>query len=143
MQDGKYFVLHEQRQSGKTSYMHELRDFYNSKPDYAALYINVEKAQIARANVDSGMALILAEIGERSKNTFGTDFAIRERTSHLPSGARLEGALQVMARALHLQGRKFVLFVDEIDTLQGDSLLSTLRYNFVPPLCFLTLKKLS
>ena len=47
----KYFVLHEQRQSGKTSYLRDLRDELNSMGEYAALYINVEAAQQEIVNV--------------------------------------------------------------------------------------------
>src|SRR4051812_11515432 len=90
IRDGKYFVLHQQRQSGKTSYMLELRDYLNSRADYAALYINVEKAQIGRADVAAGIGLVLDELQGRSLKTFGTDFNFKAAVAHFSPGAALE-----------------------------------------------------
>ena len=67
-------MLHQQRQSGKTSYVLELRDYLNSKDDYAALYINVEKAQPAHSNVAAGVRAVLDELSNRCLLTFGVDF---------------------------------------------------------------------
>ena len=39
---GKYFVLHAPRQTGKTSCMIALRDCLNHSGDYIAVYANVE-----------------------------------------------------------------------------------------------------
>jgi len=134
--NGKYFVLHEQRQSGKTSYLLELRDYLNSKREYAALYINVETAQVNWSDFVRGIGTILDEISEKCKLTFGTDLHVGQYVAHINAEKQLEGALQHLSITLQRQGRKFVLLLDEIDSLHGDTLLSVLRYEtmkFLPP----------
>ena len=48
---GKYFVLHAPRQTGKTSCLLALRDYLNAQDDYIAVYANIEGGQAAREKV--------------------------------------------------------------------------------------------
>ena len=50
---GKYFVLHAPRQTGKTSCMLALRDYLNAAGDYIAVYANVEGGQASRNDFQS------------------------------------------------------------------------------------------
>ena len=58
----KYFLLHAPRQSGKTSTMLALQEYINEDDDYLAVYVNVEPAQVARHDVESGLKTIIVEI---------------------------------------------------------------------------------
>ena len=127
--DGLYFVLHEQRQSGKTSFLLELRDYLNCvNTEYAALYINVEPAQQRWSNVETGVASILDIINNQCRLTFNASFGVKEATKNMDATQKLEEALTIISQETLKHGRKFVLLVDEIDSLVGDVLLTVLRY---------------
>lgn len=57
---GKYFVLHAPRQTGKTSCILSLMEYLNNEGRYNSLYINVEAAQAARENVQRGIQAIIS-----------------------------------------------------------------------------------
>ena len=97
IQRGKYFVLHEQCQSGKTSFLLELCDYLNCVgTEYAALYINVEKAQNAWNNKEEGITATFNGIDLRCLLTFGTSFNVTKQTNGLSPLARLETALTII-----------------------------------------------
>ena len=52
IQQGKYFILHAPRQTGKTSCLLALRDYLNEQGNYIAVYANVEAGQASRNNVE-------------------------------------------------------------------------------------------
>ena len=61
----KYFVLHEQRQSGKTTFLLELRDYLNSTGQFAALYVNIEAAQQGwSCNLKLGVETVVVDGGQ-------------------------------------------------------------------------------
>ena len=125
----RYFILHAPRQTGKTSILLAFRDYLNSGAagDYRCVYANVESGQAAREDVASAMRAILDELGSRSRLTLGDEFLdkawpeILEKSG--PNGA-LKSALSRLAES---DPRPLVLFIDEIDALIGDTLLSVLR----------------
>ena len=129
VRDKRYFVLHAPRQTGKTSTLLALRDYLNSGAagDYRCVYANFEAGQAMRENVEPAMRAILDELGSRARSTLGDEFldstwpAILEKSG--PGGA-LKTALTRWAEA---DPRPLVLFIDEIDALVGDTLLSVLR----------------
>jgi hypothetical protein len=91
------------------------------------VYINVEPAQTARNDVESGMRAILSAFGDASERFLDigqpSDFIsslIGERGAH----DALRGMLKNFCRKLD---RPLVLFIDEIDSLIGDTLVSVLR----------------
>ena len=118
IEGAKYFILHEQRQSGKTSYMKELRDYLNSKKEYACLYINVEEARICHSDVRASMDVIVNVIAMNAKDIFGTDFNVQDEVSSTPPAPQLEAALQHISSILYKKGKKFILLIDEIDSLE-------------------------
>lgn len=128
IEDGKYFVLHAQRQSGKTSFLIDLQDYLNSLPQYAAVYFNVERAQPARDDFSTGNRLVVDALRDRLKEVLGTDFDIDRRFPGA-GGSLLASVLIHVSSALHEQGKRLVLLLDEVDSLQGDTLLSVLRYD--------------
>lgn len=124
----KYFVIHEQRQSGKTSYLRDLRDELNSTGEYAALYINIEAAQQYWNDMGGTVKTVLRQIDLQCVETFGVDFQLRERFAAISPVQGLEYALTELSEELARQNLKFVLLFDEIDSITGDSLLTVLRY---------------
>ena len=54
----KYFLLHAPRQTGKTSALLEMMSALNKEGRYAVLYINIEGAQAARNDIESGISTV-------------------------------------------------------------------------------------
>ncbi|NLL10623.1 MAG: ATP-binding protein [Methanomicrobiales archaeon] len=123
----KYFVLHAPRQSGKTSCLLALEDYLNASESYKSLYINVESAQAARNNVEKGISAIITEIERRIElSGLGLDSQriVKELFDPHLSLSALNSALTRLAESSPLP---FVLLIDEIDALVGDTLISVLR----------------
>jgi len=123
----KYFIIHAPRQTGKTSYLLALMDYLNKEGQYKALYFNVEIAQAARENVKSAMHAILSEMAHRArlflKDTFLLDHMVEWKQNY-DANILLNVAFSMWAEA---SDKPLVLFIDEIDTLIGDSLIAVLR----------------
>lgn len=124
---GKYFVLHAPRQTGKTSCILSLMEYLNNEGRYNSLYINVEAAQAARENVHRGIQAIISVFATQHQMHFRTDL-IEERWKEITEKAGAENALN---KILHFwtenSSKPTVLFIDEIDALIGDTLISVLR----------------
>lgn len=125
-----YFVLYAPRQSGKTTAMKEYIKHLNGQAQYRALYINIEPAQAARDDVKEAIIAILAEFRNSLQNQLiGEEATINSINlildhSHLVTLTTLVEVLTFWTKASQ---QPCVLFIDEIDALIGDSLLSVLR----------------
>ncbi len=129
IRDKRYFVLYAPRQTGKTSTLLALRDYLNSGEagDYRCVYANFEGGQAMRENMEPAMRAILDELGSRARSTLGDEF-LDEVWPGILEKSGPEGALNAaLARWAEADPRPLVLFIDEIDALIGDSLLSVLR----------------
>lgn len=123
----KYFVLHAPRQTGKTSYLLALMDYLNKEAKYKCLYINVEMAQAARENVKEGIRSILSVLASDAKDYLNDSFLKdnwRQIFTENGEFSSLQEALKQWSR--HCE-KPVILFIDEIDTLIGDTLISVLR----------------
>ena len=71
VREGRYFVLHAPRQTGKTSALFALRDLLNSGAEgaYRCVYVNVEVGQVGREDVGRAMRAVLAELAREAKST--------------------------------------------------------------------------
>lgn len=122
----KYFILHAPRQTGKTSCLLALRDYLNARGEFIAVYANVESGQAYRNQVEKvteGVCnRIIADVDYITQSTTGRD--IFQRIRHLDTSNLIVTFLQELSGALP---RPLVLFLDEIDALVGDSLVSVLR----------------
>jgi penicillin-binding protein-related factor A (putative recombinase) len=121
----RYFIFHAPRQTGKTTNMIAFARELNAQEKYIALYVNVEAGQACRNDVKAVNEIIVSEF-EHSAMTFLPDqyqpsddcYKIRS----LNTG--LSAFLTKWCRELP---KPLVLFLDEIDALIGDSLISVLR----------------
>ena len=122
----KYFVLHAPRQTGKTSCMLALRDYLNQHGDYIAVYANVEGGQASRNDVESVVKSTVDTLAEEFKDAVGSDMPlqIRDGIKDIGKDAKLATFLRRLSQSLP---KPVVLFIDEIDALVGDSLVSVLR----------------
>lgn len=126
----KYFVLHAPRQSGKTTSIQETTRKLNAKGKYSAVYLNIENAQPARNNAKEALITIIQALryaieeylGDEEKTVAYFDEIVAQDVPLTLNTLKL--ALTYWAKH---SAKPIVLFIDEIDSLIGDSLLSVLR----------------
>ncbi len=124
----RYFVLHAPRQTGKTTCLLALMRYLNAEGRYRAVYVNVEGAQTARNNVESGMRAIISSFAARLDISTG-DKSMLGRVGKLVDEYGANGVLQQVLREWTQSdpSHPTVLMIDEIDALVGDTLISVLR----------------
>ncbi len=122
----RYFVLHAPRQTGKTSCLLALRDYLNERDEYIAVYANVEGGQSARNNVERAVKATIDSIAWELNLVRGDDSmdAIKKAVQDTVPESMLSEYLSRLSQSL---SRPLVLFLDEIDALVGDGLVSVLR----------------
>ncbi|MCK4766398.1 MAG: AAA-like domain-containing protein [Candidatus Aminicenantes bacterium] len=123
----KYFVLHAPRQTGKTSYMLALMDYINEQGTYKALYVNVESAQAARGNVEKGIRTILDALASFAFYQLKDTFLQDNRRQILGNTTEFFALQDALTKWSAQSEKPLVLFIDEIDALVGDTLISVLR----------------
>ncbi|MXX39308.1 MAG: ATP-binding protein [Gemmatimonadetes bacterium] len=127
IRDKRYFVLHAPRQTGKTSSLLALRDLLNGEGHYRCVYVNVEAGQAGRENVEQVIRTILGALESRARLTLNDEF-LEEIWLDLLARYGPHATLQeTLTRWAEADPKPLVLFIDEIDSLIGDSLLSVLR----------------
>lgn len=123
-----YFVLHAPRQTGKTSVLLALRDLLNSGAEggFRCVYASLEAARTAGGDVERAMRSVLGEIGARAEDTLD-DASVERSWNEILATAGPDRALRaVLGRWAAADPRPLALFLDEVDTLTGDALLSLL-----------------
>lgn len=122
----RYFVLHAPRQTGKTSCLLALRDYLNASGDYMAVYANVEAGQAARNNIESVVRTCCGSIAEAMRLVVGNDSPLewRKQVTDTDPNEMFKQYLRILAE--HTE-KPLILFIDEIDALVGDGLVSVLR----------------
>lgn len=123
---GKYFVLHAPRQTGKTSCMLALRDYLNASDNYISVYANVEGGQASRNDVQSVVKstidTLTREVILVTKNESVNE--IRNSVQDFGKDSMLAIFLSRLSETLD---KPLVLILDGIDALVGDSLVSVRR----------------
>ena len=125
----KYFILHAPRQTGKTSTILNFAKTLNKEGVYTALYVNIEGGQALRGDVEKSLPVILQEFATRVKEQFPTQTAFFEIFEDLKKEAVPSGSLlaTLLSRWCAQSEKPIILFIDEIDCLVGDTLISVLR----------------
>jgi hypothetical protein len=124
----RYFVLHAPRQTGKTTCLLALMKYLNSQGRYRALYANIETAQTARNDVSHGLRAVCSSVASSLRMHLG-DTATADAWLDIFNEHGHNAALLELLRTWTLAdpSRPTVLFLDEIDALVGDTLVSVLR----------------
>ena len=127
LEQGKYFVLHAPRQTGKTTALRALAKELCAK-GYRVVYANIEPAQTARNDVRSGIETVLGCIAREGAIVSGELFLekhYQDLKKSINHNELLAVALSQWSQAD--PERPAILFLDEIDSLVGDTLVSVLR----------------
>ena len=127
IRDERYFVLHAPRQTGKTTALLTMMRTLNDEGTYACVYSNIEAAQAARGDVTQGIPTVCS--------TLSSDLALylkspELRTWYLGEGVKLQPQDQLFQLLSHwaaTSAKPAILFLDEVDALIGDTLVSLLR----------------
>jgi hypothetical protein len=123
----EYLVIHAPRQTGKTSTMLSMMEKLNESGEYVALYANIEAAQAARNDVERGITGICESIAHGAwihlQSTALTDW-LEQKAQSVSTGDRLTQLLSYWSQT---SDKPCVLFLDEVDALIGDTLISVLR----------------
>jgi len=127
IRDKRYFVMHAPRQTGKTSALLAMMRALNEEGRYACAYSNIEAAQVARGDVSQGIPAICSIIaGDLTSYLKRKDLEKwnASENRHSPPQDQLTKLLKQWTTTTD---KPTVLFLDEIDALIGDTLVSVLR----------------
>lgn len=117
-----YFTLHAPRQTGKTTYLHALTRKLNLEGTYIAVVTSFERAGFSDITMDKANETVINSIYRASKQQLDEIFCPPdpETKNYLD----LNNYLQEWAEN---QKKPIVLFIDEIDALMDNILVSILR----------------
>ena len=120
---GLYFVLHAPRQVGKTTSLLSLGRELTAEGKYAAILVTMEEG--AAFPEDTGAAELAILEGWKNSAKFRLPPDLQPPPwPDAPPGSRIGAALTAWAAACP---RPLVIFLDEIDALQDEPLISVLR----------------
>ncbi|MEV1247784.1 AAA family ATPase [Nonomuraea sp. NPDC049750] len=120
----RYFVLHAPRQTGKTTALRTLAAELTAEGDTAALMLSCERAKSAGDDYAAAETILLKSLREAAaRSRWPEELLPPDPWPQAPAGTRFGSALSEWCRRCP---RRVVLFLDEIDALQGNSLVSIL-----------------
>ncbi|MBU2688677.1 MAG: AAA-like domain-containing protein [Actinobacteria bacterium] len=120
-----YFVVHAPRQVGKTTSFRHLARALTAEGKYAALLASCETGQTARSDIKAGVMGIVRSIEANARQDLPDELRPPPADlDQIEGESRLAVYLEQWTRACP---RPLVLFLDEIDALLDESLLSVLR----------------
>ena len=126
---GQYFVVHAQRQCGKTTAFRSLMDEINAKGDLAAFYCSLETAQ-EFPDPAVGLPLIYRCIcgdARRSKLFPGCSPIAEDATIPSAESIQSDGIKNLLSAMSESAGKPLVVFFDEVDCLSAGTLVTFLR----------------
>jgi hypothetical protein len=120
----QYFVVHAPRQVGKTTTCRALARRLTDSGLYAALWTSCETGQSRGPDLEGNLAAVLEAMRLKAEQSLPEELRPPAADAGLPPKSRLADLLDRWARACP---RPLVLFLDEIDSLYDDTLISVLR----------------
>ncbi len=117
-----YFVLHAPRQAGKTTALLSLARALTAEGRYAAVLLSVEVGA-PFAEAAEAIPAMVRSLRQQAEHWLPGELWPPDTTTDAP-GAAIQGLLGAWAAACP---RPLVVFIDEVDALQGKPLLSILR----------------
>ena len=124
VREQKYFVPHAPRQTGQTSILLALQ---GNGQGYHCLYATVEGAGASGDDAEKTMRTVLASLAYEARDEFDDPFLAEVWPGVLAESGPDQALMEALARWSRASPKPLVLLIDEIDALQGGSLLSVLR----------------
>ena len=125
----QYFVVHAQRQCGKTTVFRALAEEINAKGEMMALYCSVESVQMF-TDPDKGLREIAGAIRDAVEcdpsGVFGdlTDLGLKAMIGEVDLANIVKKTLNILAETVK---KPLIVFFDEVDCLSDGTLVSFLR----------------
>ncbi|HKH44639.1 MAG TPA: ATP-binding protein [Thermoanaerobaculia bacterium] len=119
-----YFVLHAPRQTGKTTSIRALASSLTAEGHYAALVASCETGQAVGGRLDEGIATVLDALHLAARIDLPAELRPPDPDPTLSAATRLQDFLTRWSQQC---SRPIVLFLDEVDALLDEVLLSVLR----------------
>ena len=117
------FVIHAPRQTSKTTAMQALAQQLTESGSYAAVMVSAEVGNPFNKDFGAAELAILAAWRDKIADRLPKDLQPPTWVDG-PPGQRIRANLRLWAQAIKLP---LVLFIDEIDSLQDETLISVLR----------------
>jgi hypothetical protein len=125
VEQGRYFVVHAPRQTGKTTTLIALAQELTDAGRYVALRFSCERAEAAMDDYAAAELQLLDAMRQEARNQqLPAEYLPPAPWPDASPGSRISEGLQEWALKCPLP---LVLFFDEIDALRGQSLTSVLR----------------
>ncbi len=118
-----YFVIHAPRQIGKTTAMMAIAQELTKSGRYVAVLVSVEEADAFPDDIGAAEAAIRRSWYENATDRLPPDLA-PTLSDRVEPGQGIRSSLRNWAKTA---SRPLVIFIDEIDTLQDQVLISVLR----------------
>ena len=119
-----YFVVHAPRQVGKTTAMLSLAQQLTESGDYVAVLLSLEVGHPYSDQPPQAEKVILNEWRYQIRSQLAPELAVSPHDFDLPEGGAIGAFLSEWSFAAP---RPLVIFLDEIDALVDDTLVSVLR----------------
>ncbi len=119
-----YFVIHAPRQVGKTTTFRSLAQRLTAEGRYTALITSCETGQTLSPDLEGSIAAVLDTLRQNAEEYLPEELRPPAVDSGLSPRTRLRDLLVRWARQ---SPRPVVLFLDEIDALMDEALISVLR----------------
>ncbi len=119
-----YFVVHAPRQTGKTTAFHTLARRLTAEGDYTALLTSCETGQSLEPDLEGSITALLETLQQNAEVDLPPELRPPAADPSLSPRTRLRELLVRWARE---SPRPLILFLDEIDALFDDALISVLR----------------
>jgi type II secretory pathway predicted ATPase ExeA len=123
IQQRSYFVIHAPRQTGKTTAMLALAEQLTEHGQFAAVMVSAEVGAPFSQNIGAAEGAILGAWQDAIRFRLPAELHPPE-WRQTEAGRQIRSALQAWAEA---SPRPIVLFIDEIDALRDETLVSVLR----------------
>ena len=127
IEDEAYFVVHAQRQCGKTTAFRTLVDDINAKGERVAMYCSVEVVN-AFPKAEVGVPMICERIRGNAELLPGASDEMIAKLNAIPErdliSSGIQKSLSIVSRAFD---KPLVVFFDEVDCLSDETLLTFLR----------------
>jgi hypothetical protein len=117
-----YFTIHAPRQTGKTTYLYALAGKLNAEEKYTALVVSFERAGVGSMTVDVANGTVINAIYNASIRQLEEKYRPEN-----PKGKSFPDLYNYLHTWCTSQEKPIVLFIDEIDALIDDVLVSILR----------------
>ena len=119
-----YFTVHAPRQVGKTTSFHALAEALTAEGTYAALLTSCEAGQTLEPDAERSVDAVLDTLRQDAEEFLPQELRPPTTDTRVPAETRLRDLLVRWARQ---SPRPVVLFLDEIDALMDEALMTVLR----------------